>query len=225
MNETPTPKPKTTEGRKKQARTLLIVLAVLFAVLLVLNLLSDSSVLSKLLPHKGGDDGEREPVFLFNPDYELNIFEDEGYLNLNRLIRYQEGAITIYLVNENDYLAGGKPAVFFGEYFDAVIRGDHNRYNALLSKDFIEKNGTKDRFTMQQLYDIEIVKLNEFIEDEGTPQQITVTEFRVSYRIRRNNGTFRDDLESGAARPQIYQLICTDRTGEIKLQSVSEYNR
>lgn len=80
------------------------------------------------------------------------------------------------------------------------------------------------RFTMQKLYDMEVVKLAEYVINEGSPDQTTVYEFKVSYRIRRNNGTFRDDLESGVARPQIYQLYRLDRTEEILIQSISEYN-
>ncbi len=208
---------------KKRAKGLILAVAILFCVLLALNFIMDSGLIGKLLLG-GGKEQEREPVFLFNPDYEEDIFEDEVYLDLNRYILYTDGALSIYLANENDFAATGEVATFFGEYFDAVIMGDHRRLNACFTEEYREEHGEMTRFTMQKLYDMEVVKLAEYIINEGTADQTTVYEFKVSYRIRRNNGTFRDDLESGVARPQIYQLYRLDRTEEILIQSISEYN-
>ncbi len=208
---------------KTRAKRLLSTVAILFVVLLILNLITDSGFLNKLFsPNE--ETKEREPIFLFNPDYEEDIFEDEAYLDLNRSILYTDGALSIYLANETDCANTGKAAIFFGEYFDAIIMGDHRRYNTCFTEAYREENGEKTRFTMQKLYDMEVIKLTEYRIHEGTPEQTTVYEFQVSYRIRRNNGTFRDDLESGAARPQIYQLYQLDRTEEIRIQSISEYH-
>ena len=208
---------------KKRAKGLLVTVAILFCVLLALNFALDSGLFGKLL--SGGDKTPtRQPVELREPDYEENIFEDEDYLDLNRAILYTEGALSIYLINEVDFTATGAVATFFGEYFDAVIMGDHRRLNACFTEEYRDKNGGKSRFTMQKLYDMEVVKLAEYIINEGTADQTTVYEFEVSYRIRHNNGTFRDDLASDMARPQIYQLYRLDRTEEILIQSISEYN-
>ncbi len=208
---------------KKTVIRFLLILAGLFLCLVVLNLLFDSGLLTSLFRKKPAP-SERTPVFLFNPDYDENIFEDEAYLDLNRYIFYTEGALSVYLAGENDFAAMGPAAAFFGDYFDAVIRGDAARFNACFTAEYLAEKGEKDRFTMQQLYDIEVTKLSEYLINEDTADPITVMEFDVSYRIRRNNGTFRDDLESGAARPQVYQLY-RSLTGEILIQSISEYRR
>lgn len=55
---------------------------------------------------------------------------------------------------------------------------------------------------MQMIYDMEAILLRYEDCDDGT----TLYEFEVRYAIRRNNGTFRDDLDSGVTRPQLYVL-------------------
>jgi len=208
---------------KKRAKKLVLAFVILFAVLLALNFIMDSGLIGKLLPDNDKEP-ERKPIFLYEPDYEENIFEDEEYLGLNRYLLYTDGAQSIYLANENDFAATGDVASFFGEYFDTIIMGDHRRLNACFTEDYRKEHGEKTRFTMQKLYDMEVVKLMEYVINEGTPDQTTVYEFNVSYRILYNNGTFRDDLESGAARPQIYLLYRPHGTDEIRIQSILEYN-
>jgi uncharacterized protein (AIM24 family) len=74
---------------------------------------------------------------------------------------------------------------------------------------------------MQQIYDIQVVKLREYTVNDG---ETTIFEFDVSYCIRHNNGTFRDDIGSNVARSQVYQLYRDDYSGEVLLQSISEYH-
>jgi len=136
-------------------------------------------------------------------------------------VLYTDGALSITLATEDDVAATGDAAAFFYGFFDAVIRGEYEAVNAMTTDAFAADHGLWEPFTMQQLYDIQVVKLREYTtEDRGT----TVFEFDVSYCIRRNNGTFRDDIGSNAARSQIYQLYRDDYSGEVLLQSISEYN-
>ena len=43
--------------------------------------------------------------------------------------------------------------------------------------------------------------------DEVDGKEITLLNFQVSYRIFKNNKTYRSDVDSNVAVPQIYQLI------------------
>jgi hypothetical protein len=49
----------------------------------------------------------------------------------------------------------------------------------------------------------------------------TVVAYRVDYRIYRNNGTLRNDMESDTIRPLIFVL--TEEDGELKIKSVLPY--
>lgn len=207
---------------KKRAKRLLITVLSLFVILLGLNLVLDSGLLSELFGQKPVA-VERKPVFLYPADYDENILEDEEYLSKNRLIYYAEGAQGLYIASRRDASTAGDIAVLFYDYFDAVIRGDHEAHNRFFTEEYLEENGPKDRFTMQRLYNIEIELINTFLQNEGEYNESIVYEFDVRYAIDRNNGTFRDDLASDTTRPFIYQIIEDSVTGEKKINMISEY--
>ncbi len=213
---------KEKQTNKRKAKTVILVLLILFVILVILNLIAESGILNRLSAPNGEE--TKAPVFLFNPDYDLNIFEDEVYLDLDRYILYSDDGVSfVKLVNESAFQAAGKTAVFFGKYFDSIIYGDSETYNTLFTEDYLKEHGEKDRFTMQMLYNMEVTKLREETINEGTAEQSTLYEFEVRYAIRRNNGTFRSDLESGMTRPQIYVLIENDSTEELLINSITDF--
>ena len=206
---------------KEKAKRFLIVLAVVFVVLLGLNVLSESGILLTLFTPKP-DVSDPPYIYLYPADYEEDIFEDEGYLQLERRILYKDGAQSIYMANENDYQRTGDLAMFFAAYFNAIVEGDAEAYNALLSKGYKKEHGEKTRFTMQKLYGIEIVYCDKYaLDSSSTPT--TVYEFEVDYYIRMNNGTFRSDISSDTSRTQLYRLYQNDISDEITLGEILEY--
>ncbi len=151
-----------------------------------------------------------KPQYNFYPaNEEENIFEDEAYMELERDISYRFGPQTI-TIQDGNFEKYGPDLVFFSKYFDTVIRGDGEAYNKLFSASYFEKNEKKDDFTMQQLYDITVEKLNETKTENGMEY-----DYYVSYRIRRNNGTFRNDVDSDAIKRQLFHLVPED--GKIKI--------
>lgn len=207
---------KPSTGRKRII-TVCIILASMFAVLLLFDITLESGILES---PANEDAGTAEPIFFFNPDYDFDIFTDEAYLDLDRSLHFSDdgGTSVAVLTNDNAYNSAHRTARFFRDYFDSVIMGDHERYNTLFTSEYLKKNGTKDRFTMQMIYNMEAVMLRSEDLDNGT----TLYEFEVRYAIRRNNGTFRNDLESGVTRPQIYVLSEDPDTGTILIASISE---
>ncbi len=211
-----------TKAKKKLSKSqlIIIIIAALFALTAVLTLLYDSGALAKIF---SGKDKEDDPIFLFNPNYDFDIFEDEAYLDLNRSLYYSDDGVNFtYLTTENDYQNAGKTAIFFGEYFNSIIYGDSEKFNSFFTDDYYDDNDPKERFTMQMLHNMEALRLSATIINEGKADQATVYQFEVRYAIRRNNGTFRNDLESNVTRPQIYELIEYDYDGEIKINSISD---
>ncbi len=210
---------------KRIAKLTASTIIVLTALFLILNLIVESAWFASLFGEKIKY-REYPPLgeeYLYDPDWNENIFEDEEYIEKDRSLHYTANNITLFLEDDDDYKSAGPIAVFFREYFDAVIRGDHAKYNTLLTDLYKKEYGEKPRFTMQKLYEIEVIDLNcvNYI-NEGKPNQITVYEFDVEYRIMENNGTYRNNLMSDDKRPLRY-ILYRYSSGEIKIFDISEY--
>ena len=91
-----------------------------------------------------------------------------------------------------------------------------------MSGDYIKKNGEYEAFTMQMLFDMEVIFLQSYYLNEGSQSQILVYEFDVGYRIMNNNGTFRNNQESDDRRDVKYVLYSYSDGGN-KIQQMSEY--
>ena len=152
-------------------------------------------------------------------DFEKNILEDPEYLELNRYISYKEGATTT-TITDGDYEYYGPVVAFFAEYIDSVIRADVDRYNSFFAPEYIKKNGKKDVFTMQQLYNIglEYLGSDHITVDGASHVSHTVA---LEYMIRQNNGSFRNDMGSDATRTQIITLV--ERGADLQIYSVTTY--
>ena len=203
-------------GKKRLLKIAMIILAV-FAVLVLFDFALEKGLFDR--PQQD-DTGTREPIFFFNPDYDFDIFTDEAYLDLDRSLHFSDdgGTSTAILTDDNSYNSVHRTARFFKEYFDSVIMGDYEKYNSLFTDEYLKKNGAKDRFTMQMIYNMEAVLLRSEDHDDGT----TLYEFEVRYAIRRNNGTFRDDLDSGVTRPQLYVIREDPDTGSLLIAAISD---
>ena len=207
---------------KKRAAKLAISLVIAFLVLGLINLLA-SLDLNFSFFSSATDEKPKKPVYLERPDYNENIFEDEVYMDQIRAIRYTEGAQSVLLTQEKDIAAAGAPVMMLIDYFDAIINGDAKTYNTFFTEDYISKNGLHPAFTMQKIYEINVEKLSEYILYEGTSNRLTRYEYRVTYLIMNNNGTFRDDVASGAAIPEIYEILEYDSDGTVKINSITKY--
>ncbi len=210
-------KDKIKKSGRKRLLTIAIIILSLFAVLVLFDVALENGLFDR--PEQD-DTGTKEPIFFFNPDYDFDIFTDEAYLDLDRSLHFSDdgGTSTAILTDDNSYNSAHRTARFFKEYFDAVIMGDCEKYNSLFTEEYLKKNGAKDRFTMQMIYDMEAVLLRTEDRDDGT----TLYEFEVRYAIRRNNGTFRNDIDSGVTRPQLYVLSEDPDTGTILVAAISD---
>lgn len=207
---------------KRLVKRLFTFIPCLTALLLSLNLVLESGILSQLF---GTNIKYRDypPISdLCIPDFEYNIFENAEYMEKNRGFTYTKDGVQEYLEEESEIILKGEAAVFFKKYFDAVINGDADTVNGLLSGDYIKKNGEYEAFTMQMLYDMEVIFLQSYYLNEGSQSQILVYEFDVGYRIMNNNGTFRNNLASDDRRDVKYVLYRYS-DGGIKIQKMSEY--
>lgn len=152
-------------------------------------------------------------------DYTLDITQDAEYMGLDRQIYYRQGSETM-VMEDGDLNRFGAGAAFFVDYFAAVIGGDAETYNTYFTDHYYESNQPYESFPPQMLYDILIEQLSSTSNEDGT---VTYA-FNVSYKIHKNTGTFRNDLDSDASKPLYFELI-EDAEGTVKIDRITYYVR
>lgn len=156
---------------------------------------------------KGGIDGMygNTQTYIYYPiDHDMDIMTEKEYLDLDRFIYYTKGAETIALTD--DELEGlTDDVLFFIKYFDLAISGNYNAYNKLFTDNYYKSNEAYYSFTQQMIYDMHIEKLGENTVD-GQNQYY----FNVSYKIHKNNGTFRNDIGSDGSKTLYFTLVDTE---------------
>lgn len=145
-------------------------------------------------------------IYYYPIDYNENIFENKAYQSLDRDLVFSDSRNETVYHYETDYEKAGKECQFFLDYFKTVTEGKYSEYPSFFVDDFFDD---APEFTMQMIYDPYVV-LNSTTEESIDGVSTVVYNFYVRYRILHNNGTFRKGVESGAAVPQIYQLVKND---------------
>lgn len=160
-----------------------------------------------------------EKIYLVAPDYKSDIYKNDIYVSKNRYITYIEEPFTAIITETNNEY--GKIGQFFLDYFKALTDGDAGIYNNFFTDVYFEdkNNAAYKKFTMQKIYGAEVLKLSELLINDGS-EYIGWTRytFRVSYKIMANDGTFRIDIPSDTAVPQIFELLYNGET--IKINSI-----
>ena len=156
--------------------------------------------------------------YTFYPtDYELDVTADEYYMGLDRYIHVQRGAEN-FAITDGDYAAWGEPLVFFDTYFKAAVAGDANAYNALFTDNYYKNNEPYERFAPQMIYGICVEQLS-VTENAAGDSYI----YNVTYAIYRNDGSFRNDIDSNAFKTLIFYL--TPENGTLKIDAIDYYRK
>ena len=163
---------------------------------------------------------DRIVSYSFYPtDYDLDVTADEVYMGLDRYVYFKNGNETI-AITDGDYAAYNPAVEFFGKYFETVIAGDAETYNTFFSDLYYQSNKPYVRFAPQMMYDIRIEMLSSDPQNDGT----TLYAFNVEYKIHRNDGTFRNDIDSDASKKLYFELF-EDKEGVVKIDRITYYVR
>ena len=210
--------------KKNKKRTKIAILSVFLAMCLLggagwFLLYGDPGVLDRafgnIRNHVVGMYGS-EGSHLFEPiDYDLDVTTVREYMDLDRELHYKDGGETVMVTDANLEFYG-KDVQFFKRYFALVIAGDYDAYNAQFTDHYYETNEPYYSFTQQMVYDILIEKLS--VKEEAGR---TVYAYNVSYKIFRNNGTFRNDIDSDASRVLYFELV--ESGGTVKIDRITYY--
>lgn len=166
---------------------------------------------------------ETSTIIYYPADFSENIYNDEEFVELMNLyaLEYIDGDLSYKLSVDNLESIGGELALFFYQYFTDIRNGDSDKYNSYFDERAFNLRDKASDFTMQQIYEISISPLQ--IEPELDKEEyswvyesdIAPIFVDVSYKIRKNNGTFRLGVNSDTSKPQLYILYKEGKTYKI----------
>ncbi len=154
----------------------------------------------------------------------LDIYSDEDYMSLDRNIYYctKDGYEVRTEIPESQYASQSPAVQLLITWIRAAERGDSAAYNACFSPEYIEKSGEKTAFTMQKIYNITITfhgRVNESSVSEGYADTYL---YSLSYKIKDNNGSLRNDMGSDVSRDQ-YITVVADKKGNAYVHGIRMY--
>lgn len=150
-----------------------------------------------------------------------DILGDPEYKEKIRDITYYDGYGNGVLISDGDFISrGGIGLQFLAYYFKAVREGDEQTLNKLFSEEYISENGSYKPFRPQRIYDIEVENKGE--EKDEKSGNITYV-YTVSYKILKNDGTFRKDIGSDMSRKQYFTVL--DNGADLYITSIVEVKR
>ena len=222
------------EKKKRSKKGALIFFGVLLALMIVLVLLNSidfDAIAGKI---SGKDESKDDinadvpevtvdPWFLAEPDYDEDITLDEEYMKENRCLHYTYANETFEIIDRSN--AVDDLCRLFYDYFEAAKAGDSDAYYALFTEDYVKSAGKKN-FAPQKLYNINVKCFrSEFLKNGDSKGQLagyTVYYCDVSYNIKDNNGTLRNDFYGDdATLPLIFEVI--EKGNNIKISNIRRY--
>lgn len=218
---------KAREASQKLKKRILIIAACMvvfaFAATLIMPVLDRA-----LSGEEQEEETTRRPntVIYCEADYDYDIMQDTEYLELDRYIYYKDARTNETIILLDHEIDGYGPAmVTLKAMIDAIIAGDHEAYNALFSDTYYatdEARQPEPPFTMQQVYDILItrVEVTDIVDEEFG--KYTQYEYTVEYKIHKNNGTFRTDLGHDDSRKQ-YFILSDSTDSQVLIDQILGY--
>ena len=200
VQKTPDGDPKA-KDRKIVIKVLKILGFTAAAIIVVYLILTIAENVRKSQKNNEPETEESLNYFFYDADFDEDITEDQIYMGLDRNIYYHDPDMgTTESLNQDSLSKADPEIVFLYEVIGYIIKGDRDSYEGSLAPSYLltYEDGKVPPFTAQKLYNIEISKYTK--NDDGS-----VT-YKVDYMIRRNNGTFRSDVDSDAIRSRFVTI-------------------
>ncbi len=200
-------------ARKLKKRMITVIIGMVVFAIVAIPLIS---VLDQLLVGNGEEETKKQPpssIIFAEPDYDEDILKDDAYLSLDRTLYYHdERTGTMEALDEKSVVSRGPAVIVLNDMINAIIRGDADTYNQLFSENYYENHEPEYPFTMQRLYDIHISLVNQSTVNPDNGKAYTQYEYEIWYKIRMNNGTYRNDIGHDESSKQY--IIISDSTGD-----------
>ena len=195
------------------------VIIITVGVVLALALLA--YVLTVILEHLKSSDTNTTSTpqsveLVFPPaDYDENIFEDDIYMSFDRNVRFTQEGYGISL-SQQDLETYGASAKLFFDYFNVLLNGEYEKYPDFFTDRYKKDVKLPEKFTMQKIYNIDV----ELFSRELVEENIYRETYEVRYKIRNNNGTFRNDVESDTIKPIVFELLVDEKNKTANIDDI-----
>lgn len=191
-----------------------IVKTVCFLVAVVLGLFAVVSVgdflVGKLASKKFDLTVKQDGIYYFPEDYSTDINERLLYTVKERRVYLVDASRVGGYLTEDNPITNSKVGVLFNSYFEALVNGDSVALDSLFTDNYFKAHVNPKRFTPQMVYDIKVEFYNSQSSDEGY-----IERYIVSFKLMENNGSFRADVRSDAAKPLVYEVQVGDSNARI----------
>ena len=190
--------------RKKTSKSFLskVIIATAVLILLFIVVIAVGESLSRIQNSKNEENTVDPSKLADTKEDDFDIMEYDEYLSLDRtVIFYEKDTGASYSIDSTNYWGFGEDVKLIYELIEAIKAGDSDLYNDMVHKDV----GHFDSFTQQQIYDVQIMR-EERSNVNNNGEAYTEYVMRVEYKIHENNGSFRNDVESDASKPQYFVI-------------------
>ena len=159
-------------------------------------------------------------VELCDPDWSADVLSEDDYIVLNRDVGYSDGIGTWPICSDGVFNTKDAVQLFLIDYIDDLVSGDAVSLRDKYDKSVIKALKIPEKFTKQRVYESLFTELSKReIHENG--KIIFQYEFKVEYKIMKNDGTFRSDLASDSVKGQYFTV---QQDGDsIKIIKVVEY--
>lgn len=207
---------------KKGAVIFLCSMAAALVILLFLNAVASGSIGGT----ESSDDADvtaataqTYPAEWFDvPDYDADITADADYTELDRKMHYTVGNESFTIDGDADEY--GSLCVFWDKFFDLAKAGEEAGLTSMHTSAYLKKFGDFGSIAPQKIYNIRVELLDSREVESGDYKGTTVSYFLVSYCIKDNNGTLRNDfIDDNVSVPLIYEIV--EDNGELKINNYS----
>lgn len=204
------------KNQKKKLKIIIILVLAVFVVFAVVFTVIANRPAKKT---EGTDYTDAISGYNFFPVEDIDIFSDPDYTEDMHKISYSDETFAIlgYTLTDDNINEFDDSVRFMYRYINYIIEGKVDDFNNCFSSAYYEKVYPKNFFTMQRLYDIKLIKVAERYEDG-----MKVFIFRLDYKILKNDGTFRKDIDSSSSRTKTIYL--TNREGRLAIDGESIYH-
>ncbi len=207
---------------KKGAAIFLCSMAAALVVLLFLNAVASGSVGGTENPDDAdvtAAAAQTYPAEWFDvPDYDADITADADYAGLDCKMHYTVGNESFMIDGDADEY--GSLCVFWDKFFDLAKAGEEDGLTSMHTSAYLKKFGDFGSIAPQKIYNINVELLKSRDVESGDYKGTTVSYFLVSYCIKDNNGTFRNDfIDDNVSVPLIYEIV--EDNGELKINNYS----
>lgn len=178
--------------------------AIIFiAVIIIIGVFSLGVIIISDMLNRDPEVSLKGDVFLYTPNFNSDIMNEEEYVSLDRTIRFADGTVIYDIASDGWVNAANDCQSFLVEYIKALVAGDGEKLQSMYSEEVVKKINIPNIITEQRIYDCLFTHISaQEVKENG--ERFFRYEVRVEYKIMRNDGTFRSDLASDSIKPQIF---------------------